>query len=152
MKIKQRIQIVLCKSISVVWVSHFSRSLREVGIFLSADPRSVLRLLLAAHGAQIDPQLFRFLIQVTALQAKSFRGQAHVLMAALQFRENHFALERLHAIGERAGASAVDATVPPEDAFGSAICTVARSTWPSVASSMSRSTILRNSRTFPGHA
>ena len=62
-------------------------------MLLALTPWSILRLLLPPHGAQIDPQLLRFLIQVTALQAKRFCGQAHVLMAALQFRENHFALE-----------------------------------------------------------
>lgn len=50
----------------------------------SNDPRSILCILLTSHGAQIDPQLLRFLIQVTALQAKRFRGETNVLMAPFQ--------------------------------------------------------------------
>src|ERR1700687_4500753 len=52
---------------------------------------SILRILFAAQGLQIDPHLFRFLIQVTAFQAKGFRGYAHVMLAALQFRKDYFA-------------------------------------------------------------
>ena len=84
------------------WPSAVSVSADE----MSDDQESILRSLLPAHGAQIDPQLLRFFIQVTALQAKRFRGKAHVLMAALQFCQNHLALERLHAVGERPGRSA----------------------------------------------
>ena len=90
MKIKQRIQTFLSKihlrGLGVPFLALFARSgdiARE----------SIVGLLLASHGPQIDPQLFRFLIQVTALQAKRFRGQAHVLMTALQLRENHFTFE-----------------------------------------------------------
>ena len=62
-----------------------SRFLREAGRCPGADPKSILRLHLAAQRAQIDSKLLRFLIQVAALQAKRFRRQAHVVLAALQF-------------------------------------------------------------------
>jgi hypothetical protein len=70
-KINKRpnIQAVFAKIVSVVRVPHFPRPVREVGIE-SADRVSVLGALLAAHGAQVDPQLLRFFIQVAALQAK----------------------------------------------------------------------------------
>ncbi len=58
-------------------------------------------LLPPAHGAQIDPQLLRFFIQVTALEAKGFCSQTDIVVAALQLPQNDFALERLHTVGER---------------------------------------------------
>lgn len=96
---------MLCssKEVSMGRVPHFSPFLREVGKSLRADPRSILRVLLATHGAQIDPQLLRLLIQVTALQSKTFRRHAHVLVAALQFRKNHFTFKRLYAVRECTG-------------------------------------------------
>ena len=60
---------------------------------LKNDSRSILCALLTAQGAQINPELLRFLIQVTALEAKSFCSQTHILMSALQFGQNGFALE-----------------------------------------------------------
>ena len=57
------------------------------------DSRSILRALFASERAQVDPQLLRLLIQVTALEAKSFCSQAHVLVSALQFSQNRFSLE-----------------------------------------------------------
>jgi hypothetical protein len=47
--------------------------------------------------------LLRLLIQVTALQSKTFRRHAHVLVAALQFRKNHFTFKRLYAVRECTG-------------------------------------------------
>ena len=93
------------------------------------DPRSICAALLPAHGAQIDPQLLRLLIQVTALQAKSFCGQTHVVVAALQFRQNRLPAQRTAPARPAAPTRRTDAGWPaPDEVFGSAICTVARST------------------------
>jgi hypothetical protein len=69
----------------------------EVG----GDSESVCGALLMAQSAQINSELLRLLIQVTAFQAKRFRRGAHVVMRALEFVQNNFAFERLHALGER---------------------------------------------------
>ena len=65
------------------------------------DSESVRRALVMAQGSQIDSELLRLLIQVTALQAKSFRRGAHVVMCALEFSKNDVFFEGLHALGER---------------------------------------------------
>ena len=41
---------------------------------ISVDLESLRRALVAAQGAEIDSELFRFLIQMTALEAKVFCG------------------------------------------------------------------------------
>jgi hypothetical protein len=46
----------------LLWVPHFSRPLRKMGESIKSDLRSIPRSLLTAHGAQINPQLLRFLI------------------------------------------------------------------------------------------
>ncbi len=60
---------------------------------LNADSESFCPALLAAQGAQIDAELFRLLIQVTALQAKCFRRESDVVLAAFDFGQNNLALK-----------------------------------------------------------
>jgi len=73
---------------AIVLAKEVSRKLR-----VNTDHISILRFLLAAQCPQINPQLFGFLIQVAAFQAKRFRRFADVMLTALQFRQNHLTLE-----------------------------------------------------------
>src|SRR5262249_10358176 len=69
---------------------------------LGNSPESVRCALFPAQSLQVDSELLRLLIEMTALQSKGFRRHAHVVMATLQFGDNDSALERLHALCEGA--------------------------------------------------
>lgn len=50
-----------------------------------------------SQGLQIDPQLFRFLVKMTAFQAQHPGCIGDVMVVPFQFSKNHLALESLHS-------------------------------------------------------
>lgn len=50
-----------------------------------------------SQGLQIDPQLFRFLVKMTAFQAQHPGCIGDVMVVPFQFIENYLALESLHS-------------------------------------------------------
>jgi hypothetical protein len=55
-------------------------------------------ILFAAQGPHIDSELLGLLVQMTTLEAKSFRSKGDIVLAALEFRDNRFAFKRLDAV------------------------------------------------------
>jgi len=51
-----------------------------------------------AQRAQVDSELFSFLVEMTALQAECLRGIGNVVVTALELGDDDFTLEALHAI------------------------------------------------------
>ena len=104
-----------------------------------------------AFRAQVDPELLALFVEVAAFQAQGAGGVGHVVMVAAQFGEQHFALERFHALRQavrfpwprrvrRCARPARPDSLPPPVMVSPP------------ESSRTRSTTLRNSRTLPGHA
>src|SRR5262245_7695421 len=57
---------------------------------------------LAAQSGEINPELFRFLVQMAAFEAERPGSFGDLIVVPFQFGEDYFALETLHAIGEAA--------------------------------------------------
>ena len=87
-----------------------------------------------ANGAQIDPELLAFLVEVAAFEAQRFRGVGHVMAIALELGEKRFALEDFHALARaclsarRAGCRSLHRRRCPARRCGSARSIVAAST------------------------
>ena len=101
------------------------------------------------------PKLLAFFIEVAALEAQRLRGVGHVMLVALEFGKERFALEGFDSLGQAVQPEAADsssvACSANAPACGRARAIAAASTASPVASSKTRSMTLRNSRTFPGH-
>src|SRR5438876_9164751 len=52
-----------------------------------------------AQGLQIDPHLFRLVVEVAAFKPEHSRRIGHAMMVLFQFSEDHLALKALYSLG-----------------------------------------------------